>query len=109
MRTRTVASEKDSGLAKAERSASSAQGRRWERPLRTVSVMWLRKARKAGVAIGGWAWDSTDPAAATVVEIGRTGGTVVDIVAGSRSEIFLFDFCEGLRDLSAFWVYKRNV
>ena len=64
---RRVASETDSGLAKAERSTSSDQGRRWERPLRTDSVMLLMKLRKAGVAIGGWDWDWAPMAEGTVV------------------------------------------
>lgn len=70
MRIRSDASDKDSGLTKADRSASSAQGRRWERPFLTVSVMWLMNARKAGVGVGtggleGRIWG---------VETGRTGG-----------------------------------
>lgn len=81
---RTAASEIDSGLDRAERSASSAQGRRWERPLATVSEMRLMNARKAGVAIGG-CWDSREDGAAaegTVwgMEIGRVGGDAEAIV-----------------------------
>ena len=48
-----MASEKDSGFEKADRSTSSDHGRRWARLLRTDSVMLLRKLRKAGVVIGG--------------------------------------------------------
>ena len=85
---RTAASEIDSGLDRAERSASSAQGRRWERPFATVSEMRLMNARKAGVAIGG-CWDSREEgAAAEGMEIGRVGGAVEAIVVAEfgRSE-----------------------
>lgn len=80
-----VASDKDSGLEKAERSTSSAQGRRWEKPLQTESERWAIRARKAGVAIGGWDW--MDVAAAEpdwAVEMGRIGGAVEAIWAGMK-------------------------
>lgn len=72
-----MASEKDSGFEKADRSTSSDHGRRWARLLRTDSVTLLRKLRKAGVAIGGWD-DWTVAVAAVVFEIGRIGGDAVD-------------------------------
>lgn len=72
-----MASEKDSGLEKADRSTSSDHGRRWARLLRTDSVTLLRKLRKAGVAIGGWD-DWAVAVVAVVFEIGRIGGDVVD-------------------------------
>ena len=82
MRTRSVASENESGLEKAERSASSAQGRRWSRPWRREADRWLMKARKAGLLAG--ASDTTAPgppaAAGWALEIGRTGGAVEDMV-----------------------------
>lgn len=82
MRTRKRASENDSGLEKAERSTSSAQGRRWERPLRRDSLRRETKERKAGLAVGGW--DSTD----CTEETGITGGTAVDIGVGRRRQLF---------------------
>lgn len=75
MRIRRVASEKDSGLEKAERSVSSGQGRRWEMPLRKESLRRERNARNAETEMGGC--DSVD----WTVEIGRTGGPVEDITA----------------------------
>lgn len=49
---RVLASERESGLEKADRSMSSGQGRRCERPDRTVSEMWVMNSRKAGVETG---------------------------------------------------------
>lgn len=42
------------GLVKAERSTSTAQGQRWEKP--SLNWSWRRviKERKTGVAMGGW-------------------------------------------------------
>lgn len=86
MRTRIAASEKDSGFEKAERSTSSDQGRRRERPWRRESERWLMKERKAGVAIGGWDWAEPANVPAVMVEevfwgleIGRIGGGADDI------------------------------
>ena len=73
-----MASEKLSGFEKAVRSMSSGHGRRWERPLRTVSLRPPMRARNAGVAVG-----PPESAAAAVVwgfVMGRTAGTVDDIL-----------------------------
>lgn len=74
-----MASENDSGLEKAERSASSAQGRRWSRPWRREVERWLMKARKAGLLAGASVNTAPGPPAAAgwELEIGRTGGAVV--------------------------------
>ena len=84
-----MASEKDSGLEKAVRSASSDQGRRWSRPWRRESERRPTKERRAAaeeaeesgpetavgtvaeVAVGAVTW---------WLEIGRTGGAVEAIV-----------------------------
>ena len=63
-----------------ERSASSDHGRRWEKPWRREEERRERKARNAGVAIGGW--DAAPVAAALVdweLEMGSVGGD--DMVA----------------------------
>lgn len=49
-------SVRESGLAKELRSASSSQGRRWERPSRREEERRERNVRKAWVLIGGWGW-----------------------------------------------------
>lgn len=67
---REAASERESGRDKEERSTSSNQGRRWERPWRTVVLRRDMKARKAGVAIGGWDSDWG-------LEIGRVAGEAI--------------------------------
>nr|GMD43217.1 hypothetical protein Iba_chr10cCG3160 [Ipomoea batatas] len=69
-RIRRVASAKDSGFDMAERSVSSAQGRRLERPLRTISDMLLMKERKAGVGPTAL----SDATAGCELEIGRIAG-----------------------------------
>lgn len=79
MRIRRVASEKDSGLEKVERSASSGQGRRSERLLRRESLRRERKARNAEMATGGWV------STGWLTEIGREGGTEADIATDYRS------------------------
>lgn len=68
-----MASERDSGFEKAERSTSSGQGRRRERPWRRERKRWLAKVRRAGVgaeataaAIGIWDWG--------LLETGRMAG-----------------------------------
>lgn len=61
---REAASVRDSGREKEERSRSSNQGRRCEKPWRTEALRREIKARKAGVAIGGWDSD-------WALEIGR--------------------------------------
>jgi hypothetical protein len=73
-----VASERESGLEKAERSSSSPHGRRSDSERRAESESRLRKSRKAGVAIGA----SDAPAAAgdesagAGLVTGRRGGGV---------------------------------
>lgn len=62
-----MASEKDSGREKVERSVSSDQGRRSERERRTESLSRERKTRKAGAAA------DSDPAG-TGAESGSEGG-----------------------------------
>lgn len=51
---RRVASERDSGLEKAERSRSSGQGRRREKAWRRERRRWLAKEERG---IWGWGWD----------------------------------------------------
>lgn len=48
---REVASERESGREKAERSTSSYQGRRWEKDWRMEEERREMKDRRAGVAI----------------------------------------------------------
>lgn len=50
---RETASERESGRENDDRSSISDQGRRWERPCRTVADRRDRKLRKAGVAAMG--------------------------------------------------------
>lgn len=85
-----MASVTDSGLENPERSASSDQGRRWERPEWRVSVMWVVNVRKAVVGTGG-DWDS--PAELVCgFEIGSIAGdedTIVDRFDGVLGENLL--------------------
>lgn len=69
-----MASDMDSGLEKADRSISSVKGRRWEKPLRTDSVMLLRNARKACGGSGGWEAVAVVVVVGWRFVIGRTGG-----------------------------------
>lgn len=69
-----MASDMDSGLEKADRSISSEKGRRWEKPLRTDSVMLLRNARKACGGSGGWEAVAVVVVVGWGFVIGRTGG-----------------------------------
>jgi hypothetical protein len=83
-RRREVASERESGLEKAERSSSSPHGRRSDSERRADSENRLRKSRKAGVAIGASepppaAGD--DPAGAGLVTGRRGGGVGAEAIA----------------------------
>lgn len=61
-----------------ERSeTSSDQGRCWERPERTVSVMWLMNGRKSGAAAGEW--DSP---------VEMVFGFVMGRIAGDEGDIY---------------------
>lgn len=64
-----------SGFDMLERSTSSDQGRRWEKPWRREEETREMKDRKAGVAIGGWDWEpELPPVLDWEVEIGSVGG-----------------------------------
>lgn len=97
-----MASVMDSGLEnpEPERSASSDQGRRWERPELRVSVMWVVNVRKAVVGTGG-DWDS--PAELVCgFEIGSIAGdddTIVD----------RFDGVLGENLLQIFWWQREEI
>ena len=56
---------------------SSGQGRRWERAERTVSEMWERKRRKAGVEIGAEEDESGFVVLLWGFVIGRTAGEAI--------------------------------
>lgn len=70
---RDAASDKESGRAKEDRSRSSYQGRRWEKPWRMFAERLERKERKAGVEIDCDAVSDWD------VEIGSVGAEAISI------------------------------
>lgn len=72
-----MASERESGREKAERSMSSDQGRRSERDLRIESEKRERKKRRPGAVAGSVVEGVCE--AGVVVEIGSRGGFVVAI------------------------------
>ena len=74
----------ESGLERAERSSSSAQGRRLERPLWTVSVMLEMNARKA---VGGAA--AAVESVVVWLEMGRTCGDEEDMMMDLVRGVFV--------------------
>lgn len=66
-----MASEKDSGLEKADRSRSSDHGRRLAKPVWTVVEMWLMNEPNAGVGPICWV------VSVLGCEIGRTAGEAI--------------------------------
>jgi len=93
-----VASEKDSGLLKAERSTSSVHGRRCARPLRSDSERLLMRTRTAGEFTG-----TSDPVPETVdPAVVDGGGTVVTGRTGGAEDIVAIVCCNGLERESGF-------
>ncbi|KAL0914973.1 hypothetical protein M5K25_015368 [Dendrobium thyrsiflorum] len=95
LRRRDVASERESGREKADRSRSSDQGRRSERDRRMDSWRRERKTRKAGVFTGANDGEEMDPVEAVVtsgagweLEIGRIGGEAEEAIrVGEEKEM----------------------